>query len=195
MRTAIDTFEDAIIRVRALHGLHEALSSQLTTAIDLSDILRAEIVLAVSAFDFFIHELTRLGMLECHHNLRPRTPSFKRFPVSIETALGLNDSVLDATIRERHGYLSFQSPDKIAEAVRLFSDVDLWNALSQEMREPKKALRDKLTLIIDRRNKIAHEADLNPTYPGERWPIERRQVEYSFNFLVSLAHVIFRVTT
>ncbi len=119
-------------RVRDLHALHQSLSQMLTGAVDLTDLLRAELVLAVSAFDFFVHEVTRLGMLECHGNVRPRTDAFKRFSVPMESALRLTDQVLDTEIRTKHGYLSFQNPDKVADAVRLFSDVELWNAVAAE---------------------------------------------------------------
>ena len=52
-------------RTRALHALHGSFLGQVTAAIDLTDILRAEVVLAVSALDYFVHELTRMGMIEC----------------------------------------------------------------------------------------------------------------------------------
>lgn len=194
MQTALDAFEAAMLRVRSLHGLHASLSNQLTAAIDLSDILRAEIVLAVSAFDFFIHELTRLGMLECHQNSRPQTSAFKRFPIPIETAMGLTEQLLDTTIRQKHGYLSFQSPEKVADAIRLFSEIDLWNDLAIELGEQKKPLKNKLILIIERRNKIAHQADIDPTFPDLRWPIDRSQVEYSCDILEKLARAIFKVS-
>ena len=34
-----------------------------------------------------------------------------------------------------------------------------------------------LALIVDRRNKIAHEADMDPTSPGSRWPIDELLVQ------------------
>ncbi len=53
-----------IKQARQLGGIYRALRSQTTAALDLSDILRAELVLAVSAFDNSAHEITRIGMLE-----------------------------------------------------------------------------------------------------------------------------------
>jgi hypothetical protein len=194
MRPALDAFEASIRRVRDMHALHASMTQMLTSAVDLSDMLRAEVVLAVSAFDFFVHELTRLGMLECHCNSRPRTDAFKRFQLPMESAIGLTDQVLDAEIRTKHGYQSFQHPDKVAEAVRLFSTVELWNAVAAEFGVPAKKLKADLTLVVDRRNKIAHEADLDPSYPEQRWPIDRAQVEYSCDLLERLARAIFKVT-
>ena len=47
MQTAIDQFRTNINRVRNLGSIFEALDSQTTSVLDLSDILRAELVLAV----------------------------------------------------------------------------------------------------------------------------------------------------
>jgi hypothetical protein len=49
-------------------------------------------------------------------------------------------------------------------------------------------------LVIDRRNAIVHEADLNPSYPGERWPIDRAQVDHACNLVESIERAIFKVT-
>jgi hypothetical protein len=193
MQTALDSFEESMRRVRDMHALHQSLVQTLTSAVDLSDMLRAEIVLAVSAFDFFIHELSRLGMLECHCNIRPKTDAFKKFPIPLDLAVGLTGQVLDAEIRVKHGYLSFQQPAKVADAVRLFSSVELWKDVATIFGVPAKRLKGDLTLLIDRRNKIAHEADLDPSYPGQRWPIDRQQVEYTFDLLERLAQTIFNV--
>jgi hypothetical protein len=48
--------------------------------------------------------------------------------------------------------------------------------------------------VIERRNKIAHEADLDPSYPGQKWPIDRAQVDYACDLLEKLARAIFKVT-
>ena len=47
MQAALNAFEASMLRVRALHALHGSFSKQVTAAIDLSDLLRAEIVLGV----------------------------------------------------------------------------------------------------------------------------------------------------
>jgi hypothetical protein len=177
MQTAIDLFEASMSRVRSLHGLYGAFAKQVTAAIDLSDVLRAEIVLAVSALDYYVHELTRLGMLECWSGSRNRTDAFNRFQLPISIAGGLSNpstakQIIEAEIRLRHGFLSFQHPDRIADAVRLFSEVKLWEEVGKEVGMSANAVKTSLVLIVDRRNKIAHEADIDPSYPGQRWPID-----------------------
>jgi len=195
MQTALDAFNGSIRRVRDMHALHLSLSNQLTDAVDLSDMLRAEIVLAVSAFDFFIHELTRLGMLECHDGARPKTDAFGRFSIPLDAASMLDTTVLDTEIRNKQGFQSFQHPDKVADAIRLISDIKLWQEVANRLEKGPKETKEELALIVDRRNKIAHEADLDPSYPGQRWPIDRASVDYTLQTLDILASTIFEVTT
>jgi hypothetical protein len=65
MQSALNAFANNLERVRYLHALHASFSGRVTAVVGLSDLLRAEVVLAVSALDHYIHELTRVGMLEC----------------------------------------------------------------------------------------------------------------------------------
>jgi hypothetical protein len=77
--------------------------------------------------------MARLGMLECHDNIRPPTDAFNRFQIPMVSAVGLTKEVLDAEIRNKHGYLSFQHPDKVSDAIRLFSNVELWKSVGAEL--------------------------------------------------------------
>lgn len=199
MQTALNDFDDSMQRVRTLHALHAAFANQLTTAVDLTDILRAEVVLAVSALDFFVHELTRLGMLECWSGARLETDAFNRYQLPISAINDLSNpsaaqQILDAEIRTKHGFLSFQHPDKIADAIRLFSSVNLWEDVGTSLGRSAKDVKASLILIIDRRNKIAHEADIDPSYPGQRWPIDTAMVERIFDELDLIVRAIFAVT-
>lgn len=185
-------------RVRTLHALHGSFVRQTTPAIDLSDILRAEVVLAVSSLDYFVHELTRLGMLECWSGTRTQTKSFGRYQLPMSAISGVADpstgqQTLDSEIRAKHSFLSFQHPDKIADAIRLFSSIKLWERVANEIGRSAKEVKGSLTLIVDRRNKIAHEADADPSYPGQRWPIDPVMVEGIFDEIETIVRAIFRV--
>jgi hypothetical protein len=87
MHEAIKNFQANIERVRALGGLYTALSNLTTSALDATDLLRAQIVMAVSALDHYIHEITRMGMLEVFNGSRPKTNAFLRFQVTIDAAI------------------------------------------------------------------------------------------------------------
>jgi hypothetical protein len=97
---------------------------------------------------------------------------------------------LEAEVRLQHSHLSFQQPDKIAEAVRLYSDVKLWEEIGKLLSRSPKSIKDQLNLVIDRRNKIAHEADLDPGFPGARWPIHTSDVEGSVEFIENICEAI-----
>src|ERR1700674_1574644 len=87
MHKAIESYRDNVARVRNLGGINQALKSIVTSAIDHSDILRAQHVLAVSALDYFVHEAARIGMLQIFDGKRAPTPAFSRFRISLD-ALG-----------------------------------------------------------------------------------------------------------
>lgn len=248
MQSALDVFRISIGRVRYLISIHNSVKVQSTGALDLSDILRAALVLAVSALDYYVHEVVKLGMLEIHRGLRPEPnfPStatqsaFSRFQVSLgnarqdrnlaisidtwleseiqqsygDTFLQQSHSIpdiltaisssiqnrlnsvswLENEIRERHSYQSFQQPDKIADAIRLISDKKLWDEVSTRMGKPALDIKNGLSLIVERRNKIAHEADINPPLSlGNRWYIDEAQVNDAVNFIEQLVENIHQV--
>lgn len=172
---SISTFSNAVSRAKQLGGLHSAIRALTTDALEPSDLLRAQIVLAISALDHLVHELTVAGMLEIYDGIRPPTPAYAKFQIPLSSVHGLSAQLsrgaFESAIRERHSYLSFQRPEKIADAIRLFSLVKLWDAVAAGLSVDVDSIKVDVNLAVDRRNKIAHEADLDPTYPGLRWPI------------------------
>lgn len=194
MQKAIEAFRESMDRVEQLGGLYKAITGLTTTAVDTSDLLRAQVVLAVSALDYFIHEITVRGMIEVFEGKRPRTQAFQKYRVSVAgVSVGMStrsSSWFEAEVRERHSFLSFQQPDKIADAIRLMSDVKLWQEVAIKMASTEQAVKDQLRLIVDRRNKIAHEADIDPSYPGTRWPIKEADVQQALQFLRQLCEGI-----
>lgn len=200
MLRAIQQFRKNIERVRALGGLYGALNNLTTPAVDSSDLLRAQFVMVVSALDHYIHEITRIGMLEVYDGIRPPTNAFLRFQVSLGASIsgiaGSSGSTwLESEIRERHGHQAFQHPDKIADAVRLFSSCKLWPSVSSELGVSVTDVKNELRLIVDRRNKIVHEADLDPSYTGAvvHWPIAPTDSSRAVRFIQDLCEAIHSV--
>ena len=101
----------------------------------------------------------------------------------------------ESDVRERHSFLSFQQPEKIADAIRLFSDVRLWQEVGRRMSMPEADVKARLKLIVDRRNKIAHEADIDPSYPGVLWPITKHDVDGSLQYISKMCECIHSVVT
>ena len=197
MKAALAIFHENTARVRSLGGLHGALSRLTTNAIDSSDLLRAQIVLTVSALDFFVHEITVRGTLEILKGVRPASPGFMRQKVSGSLILGPAANSLvrfEEDLRQRHSILSFQQPDKIADAVRLFSEKQLWKEVGIKLSQPEETIKNQLTLIVGRRNKIAHEADIDPTY-GTRWPIATTDATLTLTFIESVCLAIYDIVS
>ncbi len=198
MKKAVDSFDQSIQRTRTLGGLFTAIKSLTTSAIDPSDILRSQIVFAVSALDYLVHEIVLCGVLEIYDGTRESTGAYDKFHIPLGGLGGFNKFVLDrgsfeSIVREKHGYLAFQKPEKIADAVRLFSNILLWDSVGRVIGQDSKRIKDRLSLIVDRRNKIAHESDMDPSYPGARWPISEKDTSDVIIFVETLGHSIYEV--
>ncbi|MGG6264869.1 HEPN domain-containing protein [Leptolyngbya sp. AN03gr2] len=248
IENAIQQFRISIGRVRDLIALHNSVKAQATGALDVSDMLRAALVLSVSALDYYVHEVVTLGILQIHLGRRPEPPissntlqsAFSRFQVSLggarqdrQTAIDIaswleteirqlhgddflqqpqtvaslipvisgsvvtrlnNVAWLEAEIRERLGYQSFQQADKIADAIRYISGERLWDEVATRMNRTAKDIKQQLNSIVDRRNKIAHEADIDPTFNiGNRWFIDEVLVGDAVNFVEQVVDSIHQV--
>ena len=99
---------------------------------------------------------------------------------------------LDEQVRDRLGHRTFQQPDDIAEAIRLISNVELWNSVAVQLQSTSQDVRDRLRLVVDRRNKIVHEADSSPSYGqiGILWPLNSTQTDDAVAFTESVAEAI-----
>ena len=191
---AIDSFRANIARARELGQLYNALSAITTPALNTNDLIRSQIVMAVSALDHFIHETVRQNMVAIYEGTRPNVPGFSKFSVSLADAkasIPASSSVwVDNAIRQNHSYLSFQHPDKIADAIRLIYEAPLWPAIEVRLGAPARDIKEQLKLIVDRRNKISHEADIDPSFPGARWPISYRDSTFATDFIEKLVEAI-----
>jgi hypothetical protein len=183
---------------RNMGTLYNMLKARITVAMDLSDILRAELVMSVSALDYYVHEMVELGVEEIYTKKRPPTSKFLDFSVSLgnfwedNSVLASHDWLVDE-VRTRHSFKSFQRPDNIADAIRLCSTISLWEEVSKKVGMSVQDVKDRLELIVDRRNKIAHEADADPTTPGSRWPINTTQVDDAVNFIERIGDAFFQI--
>lgn len=81
--------------------------------------------------------------------------------------------------------VTYQFPDEIADGIRMVSSIELWNEIARhhgasaaQVHNDAAALRGELTQIVNRRNKIVHEGDLQPNIPRVAWPITRQDVDH-----------------
>lgn len=113
---------------------------------------------------------------------------------SLLNKLNQNTIWLENEIRETLSYKSFQQPDKIADAIRLISDKKLWDEVGNLMGKSAKEIKQQLTAIVDRRNKIAHEADIDPSYGiGNCLNIDEILVNDAVDFIEQLVETIHQI--
>ena len=199
MNNAFRQFETNIHSIRDLKSTVDNLNSITTTIVDLSDLYRSQIVLVVSALDHFVHEFVLNGMVEIYNLNRAPTPAFLKFQIPLLSIYNCpscpNDIIIRDIIKEKHSYLSFQDPEKIADALRLVSETKIWEELAVIFGTTSRDLKNQIKLIVDRRNKIAHEADMNPTYPGTKWPISPSDVDYTIDFIYRVVSELFNLVS
>lgn len=174
------------------------LAAHGTAALQPDEILRAEWVARVAALDLYVHELVAQRMLAIFTGALPVTAAFRAFRVPTETlarirmaaSLGDANAAFDLEVRRQIGFATYQDPEKIADGIRLCSEVELWNsvALHQGATEQTKisgakAIRKTLCAIVERRNKIAHEGDLQPTLPVTPWAISQADLVIVADFI------------
>jgi len=198
MRNAFAQFNANLTAARHLGELSKMVDSLTKGALDVSDMLRAELVFSVSALDHFIHEICRIGMIEIAKNSRAKTDGYLKYQLPIratELAIaGVPPEVwVSDAVRERHSWQSFQDPDKVADAIRLISSKKLWDEVAGILGMTAGDVKITLKLIVDRRNKIAHEADMDPSNPGGKWPISTAMVDNAVGFIERVGASIYKV--
>jgi hypothetical protein len=186
--TPLAQFEAVWNRCALLATLHAYLEKHVSGIMQPDELLRAEWVARVSALDLYIHELVAHGMLATFEGRRPATPAYSRFHVSTETLNRIRgaatpteaSAAFDLYVRIYLSRITYQSPDDIADGVRLCSTIELWNEVALKFgatpatkAEEAKSLKTQLSLVVRRRNMIAHEGDLQQSPLREPWPISR----------------------
>lgn len=178
-------FNDGCDRADKLKFIFEYLKKVAPSAIDCDDILRSALVLAVSSFDLFIHDLFRL---EVTHRLSSKQEiNSLRVPFNVLISSDRAQiDIIDESIRKENSYKSFVAPDKLAECLRILVDKP-WDKIADDLNDTAAISKAKLRSVVDLRNRIVHEADVNPAYGRiELWPIYCEDVENSIAFLRQL---------
>lgn len=132
-------------------------------------------------------------------------PGFAKLQISSDTLMRIQSattptdrsSAFDLEVRTRLSQVTYQYPDDIADGVRLISPCKLWNEVALKLGATattisvhKEFLKKRLSLIVDRRNKIVHEGDLQPTVPRTPWPISRADVTDVATFIHDIVSAI-----
>lgn len=201
--TPLAHFEETWARCDQLSALHAYLAANVTAALQPDEILRAEWAARVSALDLYIHELVAQGLASIFTGTKSQAAGFGKFQigagvlVASQTNPTASDTMLDLEVRSKLERCTYQYPADIADGIRHISDVELWNevalsdgATEQSKVEHAKSIKNQLTQIVNRRNKIVHEADLQPGVPRTPWPISAADVSTVRTFLEKVVRAI-----
>jgi RiboL-PSP-HEPN len=110
---------------------------------------------------------------------------------------GDGGAAFDFEVRSKLSRVTYQFPEDIADGIRLVSAKELWNEIAlangadaSTKGAIAKSLKKDLSIIVERRNKIVHEGDLQPGIPRTPWPITRADVSYVADFIEKLVRAI-----
>ena len=202
MRNPKNTWNLNLQNVKKMHWLHEQLS-KVVPAMDLSDILRAEYVLIVSAFDCYVHNVVLQGMANMFSGSKPDSRAYNEFclPMSavkqllVSTDSAIRESIFNVSVKKLLAKDSYQSPKSVEYAMNLINLKNVWHKVGLKLSMPSKDVVLKLGLIIQRRNKIAHEADIHDLVSMDKTPIDRSDVDDTFAFLDQIVAAIEEIQT
>lgn len=202
MRNPKNTWNLNLQNVKKMHWLHEQLS-KVVPAMDLSDILRAEYVLIVSAFDCYVHDVVLQGMANMFLGSKPDSRAYNEFclPMSavkqllVSTDSAIRESIFNVSVKKLLAKDSYQSPKSVEYAMNLINLKNVWHKVGLQLSMPSKDVILKLGLIIQRRNKIAHEADIHDLVSMDKTPIDRSDVDDTFAFLDQIVTAIEEIQT
>jgi len=188
MNTVYNNFIENIKSIRALGDIYDQNILQYPILEEaLSDILRFQLLYSVSALDRFIHEIVKKKMVENFVNNNQLTPKVENFNLPLKTvnkilAISKNNSMpitqedtieywIEKEVSDRHKFLAFQEPDKISDALsNIWNEKNKWDEIASNMstrlngnNNSQKAddLKQRIKVIVERRNQIVHEADID----------------------------------
>jgi hypothetical protein len=190
MHNSLILFKNTLRETRSLTTLYDYLVSSIAAPVNFDDILRLQVVYAVSAFDKLMHDLIRIGVVSIYAGTRTITPRYKSDAISMETHLALINATIppkevlfEIEVSKKLKVLSFQDPDKIASGLSLiWNEPHKWEKIAANMAAPADAVRTRLKLIVGRRNSIVHESDMDPV-SQTKTPISRDEAAQLIEFI------------
>lgn len=192
---SIGAFRHSIARAREMVRLFHGLTHLRQSATN-DDALRAAYFQAVSSFDFFVHELVAVEAIYRFQNAIPTRNIALPMEVTIIGDFEARNSAVEQVLREQNSYKSFVDPQKLAEILSCFCSKP-WDEIVSKHNEKfggdldRAYMTAQLRSIWQRRNKIAHEADINPALAGvSLWPIDAADTDITIQFVEQLGECL-----
>lgn len=199
MDDIFNEFQNNVTQIRQIGNVYTYLKDTIRlSAEDINDILRFQIVNIVSALDRYLHEKVRKGICDIFLGNRPITAKFKNFSLTSDTVMRVwgdstlttveREMLINSVVSQSLKTLSFQQAVKIKDALSyLWDEPHKMKVLAIEMGMPgatdndkQKYLNQRLDLLVERRNQIAHESDM--VVSGKR-AIAKQEVDDAVDFI------------
>jgi len=199
---AYDNFTRNIASIDDLLKLHALLVTDYPLLKEQSDeLLRAVIVLAVSALDNYLHDFYRTEIVEGFLGKGNFSVQFEKIKISMNTIQQLDSafseaekrSFLNAELRKIQKTESYQSARSIEDIFNKIEIKNVWSTLSSSLGIPAQSIKDELGLIIDRRNKISHESDWDYVNLRKN-PIDHALATYVVDFIKKFVTAVETIT-
>lgn len=201
MHNSLVVFKQNIKSASEIGSLYDYLKTNVAS-MSFDDLLRSQIVYSVSAFDKLMHDVVRIGMVDIFIGKRPPTPKYLNDRISLKT----HYSLISATLPpkefhfEQHvvsmlSWIAYQDPDKVVDGLSYIWDNEhKWQTIAAAMGSNANSVKRNLRLIVDRRNFIVHEADIDYT-TGLKRTITKADCESSISFLNECGATIVKLVT
>ena len=193
-------FDKNIESVLIIDSIFKYMGSHNVEAFDITELLRAEFVLIVSALDYYIHEIVRKGLMDqIDESERCNAKKlYIPFP-TVKTILRVDSEeerarILSEQIKEITSKYSYQAPHAIEKALGMIDIKKIWTLLSNILNKPGEDIRGTLSMIVNRRNKIAHEADID-FMTGEKNNITSTTITECLHFVKEFVYAVDQITT
>jgi hypothetical protein len=197
MLNSKSVFRENIRFTRESGSLYDYLKANVVGPMNFDDLLRSQIVYAVSAFDKLIHDLIRIGMVDILMGKRVPTSKYlnEKIPLSVLNQMSAatippKEIIFEQYIVSRLKLVSYQDPDNVADGLSyIWNEQHKWQKIAIAMGKNETAVRTELRLIINRRNSIVHEADIDLT-TARKLAIAKTDCDNTISFLESCGEQI-----
>lgn len=210
MQEALRVFDESIAGINQLRALYGFLKTRYNlNDSEISDLLRLQLVNLISAMDRYFHEVIRIGIVQAFVGKRPLTSKASNFQISFETGINILNCQtslppqnspeywINKEVCSKLRYLSYEQSKNVCDGLSLiWSETHKLQVLAGIMNCPgatdnarQDYLRQKLDLIVERRNQIVHEADYDVVLQARR-QIAVTDVTDSVQFISSFVHAV-----
>jgi hypothetical protein len=174
-RQRLGDFSNDVARARDLVGLGQAIGSMTNGLVNATDLYRAGLVQGVAAWDRYVHGVVLDRAVEIVLGRLVGAGNSSKIGVSLAAVAMLMNSPDPAArelaarsfLAERLARETYQRPDDVAAALAMVGVRAIWSTAFPNAEQAKIAIG----VVIDRRNKIVHQCDYDPLFPGAVVPL------------------------